>query len=217
MMRNAATYLLATPRGDARVAIGSPPGQTNGVALLFHGAGGGSHAPVLLAVADALAEAGWLVARLDQPYVIAGRRFPAPAPQLDEVALLAAADVRRTGLPLLLAGKSSGARVACRVATEAGAAGVVALGFPLHPPGRPERSRAAELNAAGVPVLVLQGTRDPFGGPAEVRAAATAGATVHEVAGADHSFGARKADGRTSADCVAEVAARTVAFAQALT
>ena len=194
-----------------------PPGQTNGVAVLFHGAGGDSDATVLLAVRDALLAAGWRVARLDQPYAVAGRRVPAPAPQLDEVALRAVAAVRRKGEPLLLGGKSSGARVACRIATAAGAAGVVALGFPLHPPGRPERTRAPELNAAGVPVLVLQGTRDAFGGPDDVGAVAGPHVTVREVAGGDHSFRTRKADGRTTADAEAEVAALAAAFAQART
>ena len=216
-MRNTAAFTLTTARGDARVSLDSPDGETNGVAVLFHGAGGDSAAPVLLAVRDALVGAGWTVARLDQPYVVAGRRFPDPAPRLDEVALRAIAEVRQDGLPLLLAGKSSGARVACRTARAAGAAGVVALGFPLHPPGRADKSRAAELNAAGVPVLVLQGTRDTFGGPDEVRAVTTADVSVHEVAGGDHSFDARKADGRTTAECVAEVAAETVRFAQATT
>lgn len=216
-MRNTDAFTLTTAPGDARVSLDSPTGETNGVAVLFHGAGGDSNAAVLLAVRDALVGAGWLVARLDQPYVVAGRRIPDPAPRLDEVALLTVTEVRVPGLPLLLAGKSSGARVACRTARAAGAAGVVALGFPLHPPGRPEKSRAPELNGAGVPVLVLQGTRDTFGGPDEVRAVATRGVTVHEVAGGDHSFNARKADGRATADLLAEVAAETVRFAQATT
>jgi predicted alpha/beta-hydrolase family hydrolase len=208
-----------TPRGPARLAVErTTAGTTNGTALLFHGAGGDMSAAVLLAVRDALLGIGWDVARLDQPYRVAGRRAPAPAPQLDEVALLAAEEVRGAG-PLLLAGKSSGARVACRTATAARAAGVVALGFPLHPPGRPEKSRAEELRNAGVPTLVLQGSRDTFGTPAEVRTALARrrGITVREIAGGDHSFGARRADGRTTADCLAEVAAATVAFAQART
>jgi predicted alpha/beta-hydrolase family hydrolase len=209
-MRNADTFTLPTPRGPARVAVERPPTPTNGTALLFHGAGGDMNAAVLLAVRDALLSAGWAVARLDQPYRVAGRRLPAPAPQLDEVALLVAGHVRDGRL--LLVGKSSGARVACRVAREAGGEGVVALGFPLHPPGRPEKSRAAELAGAGVPVLVLQGTRDTFGSPEEVREAVPH-AEVVEIAGGDHSYGARRADGRTTADCLAEVARRTSEWA----
>lgn len=204
------TFPLPTPRGDARLHVDRAPGKkTRGTALLFHGAGGDSQAALLLAVRDALLAAGWDVARLDQPYRVAGRRAPAPAPQLDEVALLAAEAVRGRGA-LLLAGKSSGARVACRIAGAAGAAGVVALGFPLHPPGRPEKSRAGELLGAGVPVLVVQGSRDTFGTAADLRAIH---GDVHEVAGGDHSFVARKADGRTTADCLAEVARVTAGWA----
>jgi hypothetical protein len=208
-MRNTDTFTLPTPRGDARVIRGLPDGQTNGVALLFHGAGGGVDAPVLVAVAEAFAAAGWAAYRLEQPYVAAGRRAPAPAPHLDEVALLVAEHVRADGRPLVLAGKSNGARVACRTARAAGAAAVVCLGFPLHPPGRPERSRADELNAAPpVPVLVLQGTRDAFGTPPEVQAVAKRGVKVSAVE-SDHAM-------RTKA-VVAAAAEQAVAWAQART
>jgi hypothetical protein len=211
MSANYGLLTVPTPRGDARVAV-DDPSETNGTALLFHGAGGDMNAAVLLAVRDALLAGGWRVVRLDQPYRVAGRRAPAPAPQLDEVALLVAASF---GGPLLLAGKSSGARVACRTARAAGAAGVVALGFPLYPPGRPDKSRADELTGAGVPVLVLQGGRDTFGTPDEVRAAVgkRRGFTVREVVGGDHSFNARRADGRSTADCLAEVARATLHWA----
>jgi predicted alpha/beta-hydrolase family hydrolase len=212
MKPNALT--LPTPRGQARVAVERAIVRTNGTALLFHGAGGGMDAPVLLAVRDALLAGGWDVARLDQPYRVAGRRAPDPAHHLDEVALLVVEAVRGDG-PLLLGGKSSGARVACRIARAAGAVGVVALGFPLHPPGRPERSRAAELAGAGVPVLVLQGTRDAFGSPDDVRAAVgrRRGLTIRAIAGGDHSYAARRADGRTTAACVAEAATLAAAWA----
>lgn len=207
-MRNTGTFTLETPRGDARVSLDSPTGQTNGVAILFHGGGGTMNAPVLVAVRDALLGIGWRVARLDQPYVVAGRRAPAPAAHLDEVALLTVREVRGEGEPLLLAGKSSGARVTCRIATAAGALGCVALGFPLHPPGRPEKTRAPELNAAGVPVLVCQGVRDAFGTPEDVKAVARRGVKVSEVPG-DHSM-------RTKAVIEAAVAL-TVRWVQART
>ena len=206
---------VATQSGPGRVALDVPTVQTNGTALLFHGAGGDMNAAVLLAVRDALLGAGWRVARYDQPYRVAGRRLPPLPARLDEAALAAVEAVREG--PLLLMGKSSGARVACRIATAAGAKGAVALGFPLHPPGRPEKTRAAELNAAGVPVLVLQGERDTFGSPDEVRAVAGRGVEVCPIEGGDHSFGARRADGRTTAECVAEVAALAAGFAQART
>lgn len=210
-MRNPGHSLVTTPRGVARLREDRTTSQTNGTALLFHGAGGDTDAPVLLAVRDALLEAGWDVARLDQPYRVAGRRAPDRAPHLDAVATQVAEMLPR---PLLLVGKSSGARVACRIASAVGAAGVVALGFPLHPPGRPETTRAPELLSAGVPVLVLQGSRDTFGTAADLR---EIHGDVHEVAGGDHSFVPRKADGRTARECLDEVARVVVEWAQART
>ena len=204
---------VPTSRGDARLYVDRTEGQTFGTALLFHGAGGDSGAAVLLAVRDALVAAGWDVARMDQPYRVAGRKAPDPARFLDAVALEVLGVLERRGGPLLLAGKSSGARVACRIASAAGAAGVACLGFPLHPPGRPERSRADELLGAGVPVLVVQGSRDTFGTAADLRAIHD---HVHEVAGGDHSFVPRKADGRTARECLDEVAGVVAAWAQAL-
>jgi predicted alpha/beta-hydrolase family hydrolase len=104
------------------------------------------------------------VALVEQPYRVAGRRAPAPAAQLD-TAWLAVVDHVRGELPLLFGGRSSGARVACRTATAGGAAGVLCLAFPVHPPGRPEKSRLDELDAVTVPTLVVQGDKDPFGMP----------------------------------------------------
>jgi hypothetical protein len=142
------------------------------VALLAlgHGAGGGVDAPDLRAVRAAALDAGLAVARITQPYRVAGRRSPAPAGQLDQAWTAVLAGLRAepdlAGVPLVAGGRSSGARVACRTAAETGAAGVVALAFPLHPVGRPERSRLAELDGA-VPTLVVNGERDPFGVPPE--------------------------------------------------
>jgi len=156
---------VATPHGPARVTV--HPGDGCGVLLLGHGAGGGISAPDLLAARDAAGAAGLHVVLVEQPYRVAGRRAAAPAAQLD-AAWLAVVGYVRDGLgdgPLVLGGRSSGARVACRTATDCGAAAVLCLAFPLHPPGRPERSRLAELAAPQVPVLVVQGARDPFGIP----------------------------------------------------
>jgi predicted alpha/beta-hydrolase family hydrolase len=107
------------------------------------------------------------VAQVDQPYRVAGRRAPAPAAQLDAAWLAVAAAVCTAlpGLPLLVGGRSSGARVACRTAADAAAVAVLCLAFPVHPPGRPEKDRLAELAMPVVPVLVVQGRRDPFGTP----------------------------------------------------
>lgn len=156
-----------------------------GLLCLGHGAGGGTDAPDLVAVTIAAASAGWTVARIDQPYRVAGRRAPAPAARLDEAwaAVVAGLRTRFAAGPLVTGGRSSGARVACRTATMCGAAGVVCLAFPLRPPRRPDVSRLPELVGVGVPVLVVQGERDPFGGPQDF----PADIGVVAVAG-DHSL-----------------------------
>lgn len=143
------------------------PDQPLAVLVLGHGAGGSITAPDLAAVAVAAVDAGLAVVRVTQPYRVAGRRAPAPAQHLDDAWTEAVTAVRETlpaGLPLVVGGRSSGARVACRTAVALGAAGVVALAFPVHPPGQPERSRAGELRT-GLPTLVVNGDRDPFGVP----------------------------------------------------
>ncbi len=157
---------VATAHGAARLTV-HPVAAARAVLLLGHGAGGGFAAPDLRAATDAAHLAGVHVAHVEQPYRVAGRRAPAPAAQLDAAGLAVVAAVRAglPGLPLLVGGRSSGARVACRTATAAGAVGVLCLAFPVHPPGRPEKDRLAELAAPAVPVLVVQGERDPFGRP----------------------------------------------------
>ncbi|SDX96952.1 hypothetical protein SAMN05444365_101237 [Micromonospora pattaloongensis] len=159
-------YEIETPRGPARVDLDAPDEPPASLLVLGHGAGGGVDAPDLVALRDAASPAGVVVARVTQPYRVAGRRAPAPAGQLDEAwtAVVAGLRERWPTPPLVVGGRSSGARVACRTAAALGADGVVALAFPLHPPGRPERSRAGEL-PVGVPTLVVNGDRDPFGVP----------------------------------------------------
>jgi predicted alpha/beta-hydrolase family hydrolase len=179
---------VPTPAGDAVLHVSAPTGATAGTLVLGHGAGGGVDTPDLLALARALPASGISVVRLEQPWHVAGRKVAGPPPTLDRAWLAALAAVDRT-VPLAVGGRSAGARVACRTAVELGAAGVLALAFPLHPPGRPERSRLAELELptdAGLPVLVLQGTRDTFGGPTDVPAGA--GRLVVPIEGGDHSF-----------------------------
>jgi predicted alpha/beta-hydrolase family hydrolase len=148
--------------------------------VLTHGSGGGVEAPDLLAASGAALSLGGVVAMVTQPYRVKGRRVPGPAPRQDAAWVEIAAalrDAAGTGLgpghdakgyadiPLIQGGRSNGARVACRTARTVGARAVIALAFPLHPPGRPERSRAAELREAGTDVLVVNGDRDPFGIP----------------------------------------------------
>ena len=171
----------------AAAELAYPAGTPTGLLVLGHGAGGSIDAPDLRAVTSAALDAGIAVGRVRQPYLVAGRRAPAPAAQLDIAwtavveHLRALLDAQRPGLRVLVGGRSSGARVACRTADATGAVGILALAFPLHPPGHPEKSRAPELEVR-VPLLVLQGARDPFGRPDQF----PAGVAVHEVAGADH-------------------------------
>ena len=139
----------------------------------------------LVAAATAARETGVSVALVEQPYRVAGRRSPAPATQLD-AAWIAVVEHLRAGplgdLPLITGGRSSGARVACRTAARTGAVGVLCLAFPVHPPGRPEKTRLGELDGVDVPVLVVQGASDPFGMPP-----AAAGREVVTVPG-NHSL-----------------------------
>jgi predicted alpha/beta-hydrolase family hydrolase len=156
--------------------------------VLGHGAGGGVTAPDLVAASEAARSVGLSVALVEQPYRVAGRRSPAPARQLDAAWLSVVGQLRDdalSGLALVVGGRSSGARVACRTAEEADAVAVLCLAFPVHPPGRgddPTKSRLAELDAVRVPTLVVQGENDPFGMPPE-----SGSRTVIRVPG-DHSL-----------------------------
>jgi len=180
---------VPTSRGTARIDLDLPPAPRS-LLVLGHGAGGGVDAVDLVAVRDVLLPCGVAVARLTQPYREAGRgresptgahggtsttgesrprrRAPAPARHLDDAYVEVVTGLRGDlpDVPLIVGGRSSGARVACRTARTLDAAAVLALAFPLHPPGRPERSRLPEL-ATGLPTLVVNGDRDPFGVPPE--------------------------------------------------
>ena len=180
-----AELLIATPVGDARVFVQRARSPV-GLLALGHGAGGGPGTRDLQAVGEAAEAVRWSVALVEQPYRVAGRRAPDRPERLDTAFVAAVRAVRHRGL-LVVGGRSLGARVACRTAAELGAVGVVALAFPLHPPGRPEKSRAEELQAVGVPTLVVQGERDPFGGPPDITRVYPQ-ATVIPIADADHSF-----------------------------
>lgn len=160
--------IVATPRGEGRLLVHAGVDPV-AVLLLGHGAGAGIDTGDLVALADVLPANGVTVALFEQPWKRAGGKVATAPSTLDE-AFLAAAEVVRDhhpGLPLVVGGRSAGARSACRTAREIGASGCLALSFPLHPPGRPEKSRLAELHAAGVTTLVLQGERDTFGTPEE--------------------------------------------------
>lgn len=139
--------------------------------MLGHGAAGGVGAPDLVAAAKAAGTAGFSVALVEQPYRVAGRRSAAPAHQLDAAWEAVVEQLRAdalNGLDLVVGGRSAGARVACRTAATTAASAVLCLAFPLHPPGKaddPAKSRLGELEAVTVPVLIVQGERDPFGMP----------------------------------------------------
>jgi predicted alpha/beta-hydrolase family hydrolase len=191
---------VPTPRGTAALRVVLPAGEPSALVALGHGAGGGVDAPDLAAVTAALLATGAVVGLVTQPYRVASRKLPGPAPALDEAWLAAVAALRghvdRAGLPLVTGGRSSGARVACRTAAATRSVGVVALAFPLVPPPRRPRaapaSRAGELQVAlsAAPVLVVQGGSDPFGSAQDVVAALgrAPGLTVHAVPGADHAL-----------------------------
>jgi predicted alpha/beta-hydrolase family hydrolase len=179
---------IDTPVGTANAHLSSAA-EPRAALVLGHGAGGGVHAKDLEAVARVTHSVGMSVALVEQPYRVAGRRSPAPAHQLDTawtavIDHLVANELH--GLPLVVGGRSAGARVACRTAEAVSAIGVLCLAFPLQPPRRsgatPAQSRLPELDALTIPTLVVQGTRDPFGIPP-----ATESRAVAEVAG-DHSL-----------------------------
>jgi predicted alpha/beta-hydrolase family hydrolase len=176
---------LETPAGVARVHLRAAEGPRAAL-VLGHGAGGSVSAPDLQAAAEAALAEGMTVALVEQPYRVAGRRSPPPAPRLDAawtavVDQLAADELR--DLPLITGGRSSGARVACRTAVQSAVAGVLCLAFPLLPPrATPDKTRQPELDAVAVPMLIVQGERDPFGMPP-----ASAARTVVQVPG-NHSL-----------------------------
>jgi predicted alpha/beta-hydrolase family hydrolase len=151
--------------------------------LLGHGAGGGVESPDLVALAASLPRNGISVVRVEQPWRVAGKRL-APRPAVLDECFVAAADKLRVRTPLVVGGRSAGARSAARTARELGASGYLALAFPLHPPGRPERSRLDELLAVQVPTLVVQGERDAFARPEEF----PSDRELTVVPGADHGF-----------------------------
>jgi uncharacterized protein len=161
---------LPTPSGLARVHLHAAK-KPRAALVLGHGAAGGIEAPDLAAVLEAALSQGSSVVLVEQPYRVAGRRAPAPAAQLDAAWTAVIEGLRGDELgelPLIVGGRSLGARVACRTAEATGAVAVLCLAFPLQPPrraGKPPQSRLSELEAVTLPMLVVQGERDPFGIP----------------------------------------------------
>ncbi|USQ77153.1 alpha/beta hydrolase family protein [Ornithinimicrobium cryptoxanthini] len=197
MSANGEWVTLRTGQGPARVQVHPVAGAARGTLVLGHGAGGGTDAKDLQSLLTATAH-GWHVGLVEQPWRVAGRKIATRPPTLDAawrdvLAALLADDgplPAAAGLPLVVGGRSAGARVACRTSAgdpEAGLAradGVLCLAFPLHPPGKPDKSRASELAlplGEHIPTLVVQGSADPFGSPAEVMEAVASepGAATH--------------------------------------
>jgi uncharacterized protein len=196
-----------TPHGEARLELhrARKPFVT---LLLSHGAGGGLAARDLQTLAKRLPGEGVSVVLLEQPWKVAGRKVATPPPTLDD-ALVAAARKLRVRTPLVVGGRSAGARSAARSAAGLGAAGCLCLSFPLHLPGRPEKSRLPELAGAGVPTLVVQGEQDTFGRPEEFP-----GDLDHVdlavVPGADHGLKVPQAAGLSQADAMEIVVESTL-------
>jgi predicted alpha/beta-hydrolase family hydrolase len=198
--------LVPTPHGDARL-VRDRSRHPIATLLLGHGAGGGVDAPDLAALAAALPRQGISVVRVEQPWRVAGRRV-ASRPQVLDECFVAAADRMRVRTPLVVGGRSAGARSAARTAAQLGASGYLALAFPLHPPGRPERSRLAELEAVSLPTLVVQGERDAFGGPEEF----PPDRELAVVPGADHGFRVPKRGPVTADEAMAIIVEAVLEF-----
>jgi len=206
------TESIETDAGTARVTW-HRAARPRLVLALGHGAGGGIEARDLQALARVLPAHGVSVALVEQPWRVAGKKV-APAPKTLDLGWRGLwPALEGPGRPVIAGGRSAGARVACRTATELGAAAVLALSFPLHPPGRPEKSRADELLGAGVPTLVVQGGRDPFGKPEEFPAGPF---EIVEVPYGDHGFALPKRADITQEQALELITDAVVKFAATL-
>ncbi|MFB6844527.1 alpha/beta family hydrolase [Streptomyces sp. NPDC056373] len=206
------TETVETDAGTARITWHRAK-KARLVLAVSHGAGGGIEARDLIALAEALPAHGVTVARVEQPWRVAGKKL-APAPRtLDTGWRGIWPALAKSGLPVISGGRSAGARVACRTATELGAHAVLALSFPLHPPGKPEKSRADELLGSGVPTLVVQGGNDPFGKPEEFPEGPY---RLVEVPYGDHGFAVPKRADLTQEEAVALITDAVVEWAGSL-
>ena len=188
--------------------------------LLAHGAGAGQRSPFMTATAGALAARGVVTGTFDFPYMRTGRKVPDPATVLEQAWRESIAAARElddfTGLPLFIGGKSMGGRIASQAAAanDLEIAGLVFLGYPLHPPGKPQQRRDAHLSSISVPMLFVQGTRDAFGTADEIRQLLPRlrRAELYEVAGGDHSFKVPAKGGTPQAEVLTRIYERVVAF-----
>jgi predicted alpha/beta-hydrolase family hydrolase len=196
--------LVPTPQGDARLVVRRAK-RPVATLVLTHGAGGGIDAPDLVRLARTLPQQEISVTLVEMPWRLQGKRV-APRPELIDQSFLAVMNAMRMRTPLIVGGRSAGARSACRIARSVGAKGVLALSFPLHPPGRPESSRLAELLGARMPTLVVQGENDPFGTPAEF----PSHLDLAVVPAADHSLRVPKSAPISQDDALAVVLEATL-------
>ncbi|MER5832974.1 alpha/beta family hydrolase [Streptomyces sp. NPDC002130] len=208
----ATTETVETDAGTARITWHQAK-KARLVLAVSHGAGGGIEARDLVALAEVLPAHGVTVARVEQPWRVAGKKL-APAPKtLDTGWRGIWPALAKSGLPVVSGGRSAGARVACRTAVELGAHAVLALSFPLHPPGKPEKSRAEELLGSGVPTLVVQGGNDPFGKPEEFPDGEY---ELVEVPYGDHGFAVPKRADISQEEAVAVITDAVVEWAGSL-
>ena len=192
--------------------------------ILAHGAGAPMRSPFMAAFAEGLAAAGIRVARFEFPYMQARRQGQKPPPNrlpvLQDCWLAAIAAMAQAAWPsrrLVIGGKSLGGRVASLVADRAGVAGLVCLGYPFHPAGRPEKTRTEHLAALATPTLIVQGTRDALGSRHDVAGYdLAAGIRLHWLEDGDHSFKPRRSSGRTEAENWQQGIAAVAAFVAAL-
>ncbi|MBC9726328.1 hydrolase [Streptomyces sp. TRM68367] len=206
------TETVVTDAGTARITW-HPARKARLVLAASHGAGGGIEARDLRGLAARLPAQGVSVALVEQPWRVAGKKL-APAPKTLDLGWRGLWPVlAKPGLPVISGGRSAGARVACRTAVELGAHAVLALSFPLHPPGKPEKSRADELLGTGVPTLVVQGGNDPFGKPEEFP---EGDYELVEVPYGDHGFAVPKRAPVTQDEAVTVITDRVAAWAGSL-
>jgi predicted alpha/beta-hydrolase family hydrolase len=201
---------------DLELQVGGPA-DAPAVLILAHGAGQPMDSPFMAAIAGDLAAAGIRVVRFNFPYMTRAKREGKRRPPDREPVLLetfrTVIAMQRTGATLFIGGKSLGGRMASLLADEPGIAGLVCLGYPFHPPGRPERLRTAQLERLGTPALICQGTRDPFGNEKEVsKYSLSESIEIYWIEDGEHSFRPRKASGRTEAQNLADAAAAVTAF-----
>jgi predicted alpha/beta-hydrolase family hydrolase len=206
------TEIIGTDAGDARITW-HPAAKARLVLAVSHGAGGGIDARDLQALAQVLPRHGVTVALVEQPWRVAGKKVASPPRTLDVGWRGIWPAVAEPGLPVVSGGRSAGARVACRTAVELGAVGVLALSFPLHPPGKPEKSRSGELLGSGVPTLVVQGGNDPFGKPEEFPDGTH---ELVEVPYGDHGFAVPKKAELTQEEAVTIITDAVVKWAGSL-